>query len=168
MPPSVIARSSLRLLVALAALSLAASASRAGMFDLRGPSMEPSGRLDQNAAELDGTSWQLVRFKGGDDRILTPIDRSRYTLEFRAGGQLSVRIDCNRGRGTWRVIEAQAIEFGALALTRAACPGELNDLLAKQWTSIRSYVIRDGHLHLALMADGGIYEFEPVARAELH
>jgi hypothetical protein len=32
----------------------------------------------------------------------------------------------------------------------------------KQWAHIRSYVIRDEHLFLALMADGGIYEFEPV------
>jgi len=27
---------------------------------------------------------------------------------------------------------------------------------------IRSYVIKDGRLFLALMADGGIYEFEPL------
>jgi len=27
--------------------------------------------------------------------------------------------------------------------------------------NVRSYVIRNGHLYLALMADGGIYEFEP-------
>jgi hypothetical protein len=26
---------------------------------------------------------------------------------------------------------------------------------------LRSYVMKDGHLFLALMADGGIYEFEP-------
>jgi para-nitrobenzyl esterase len=28
---------------------------------------------------------------------------------------------------------------------------------------VRSYVIRNGHLFLSLMADGGIYEFEPRA-----
>ena len=33
----------------------------------------------------------------------------------------------------------------------------------KQWTCIRSNVIKDGHLVLALTADGGIYEFEPLA-----
>jgi para-nitrobenzyl esterase len=26
---------------------------------------------------------------------------------------------------------------------------------------VRSYVIRNGHLFVALMADGGVYEFEP-------
>jgi hypothetical protein len=29
------------------------------------------------------------------------------------------------------------------------------------WPYIRSYVMKDGHLFLSLMADGGIYEFEP-------
>jgi hypothetical protein len=32
-----------------------------------------------------------------------------------------------------------------------------------QWGNIRSYVVKDGHLFLSLMADGGIYEFEPIA-----
>jgi hypothetical protein len=30
---------------------------------------------------------------------------------------------------------------------------------------VRSYTIKDAHLFLALMADGGIYEFEPLAGA---
>jgi para-nitrobenzyl esterase len=36
----------------------------------------------------------------------------------------------------------------------------------KQWGFIRSYVVRDGHLFLSLMADGGIYEFEPVTKGK--
>ena len=31
----------------------------------------------------------------------------------------------------------------------------------KQWPYIRSYVMKDGHLFLSLMAYVGIYEFEP-------
>jgi hypothetical protein len=27
---------------------------------------------------------------------------------------------------------------------------------------VRSFVIKDGNLHLALMADGGIYQFSPL------
>jgi len=34
--------------------------------------------------------------------------------------------------------------------------------MVKQWPYVRSYVIQDGHLFLSLMADGGIYEFEPM------
>jgi para-nitrobenzyl esterase len=51
-----------------------------------------------------------------------------------------------------------------LALTRAVCPpGSLHDQWLKQWPYIRSYVMQDGHLFLSLMADGGIYEFEPAS-----
>jgi para-nitrobenzyl esterase len=41
-------------------------------------------------------------------------------------------------------------------------PGSLHDRLAKDWEFVRSYTIKDSHLFLSLMADGGIYEFEPI------
>ena len=45
------------------------------------------------------------------------------------------------------------------------CPeGSLHDRIVKHLSLIRSYVIKDGHLFLSLMDDGGIYEFEPMAR----
>ena len=114
---------------------------------------------------LAGTSWQLVKFQGSDDTTLTPDDRAKYTIEFGEGGRLTARVDCNRGSGTWKSSGSNQIEFGPLALTRAQCPaGSLHAHIVKQWANIRSYVIRDGHLFLALMADGGIYEFEPVTK----
>ena len=119
------------------------------------------------SSSLAGTSWQLVKFEGSDDTTLTPGDGARYTIEFAASGRLMARVDCNRGRGTWKSSGANQISFGPLALTRAACPaGSLHDQIAKQWRNIRSYVIRDGHLFLALMADGGIYEFEPMIESK--
>jgi len=45
-------------------------------------------------------------------------------------------------------------------------PGSLNDQIAKNWKFVRSYTIKDGHLFLSLMADGGIYEFEPVGSSQ--
>ena len=116
-------------------------------------------------AELAGTSWQLVRFRGGDDTVLTPEDPSKYTIAFAADGTLNVRFDCNRGRGTWKSAAPPQLEFGALALTRAACPpGSLHDRIARHWPFVRSYVMKNGHLFLSLMADGGIYEFAPAAK----
>jgi len=115
------------------------------------------------SSQLQGTSWQLVRFRGGDDSTLTPDDRAKYTIEFGADGRLTARVDCNRGRGTWTSQGSNQLQFGPLALTRAQCPaGSLHDQIVKQWSSIRSFVIKDGHLFLALMADGGTYEFEPL------
>ena len=76
---------------------------------------------------------------------------------------LTARIDCNRGRGGWKSSGPNQIQFGPLALTRAQCPpGSLHDQIVKQWTYVRSYMVKDGHLFLALMADGGIYELEPL------
>ncbi|HEV3007864.1 MAG TPA: META domain-containing protein [Burkholderiales bacterium] len=108
-------------------------------------------------------SWQLVRFQGGDDTVLTPDDRTKYTVAFGADRSLSARMDCNRGRGTWKSAGKNQIEFGAIAITRAECPpGSLHDRILKQWPFVRSYVFKEGRLFLSLMADGGTYEFEPM------
>jgi para-nitrobenzyl esterase len=117
----------------------------------------------QPAADgLVGPTWQLVRFRGGDDKVTIPGDRTSYTLAFRADGTVSARIDCNRGHGGWKSDGKSQIEFGPMAITRAMCPpGSMHDHVVKQLPYIRSYLIKDGHLFLSLMADGGTYEFEP-------
>jgi len=127
----------------------------------------PYRALAHSAEELVGTSWQLVKFQGGDDKALVPQDRSKYTVAFAKGG-VSVRIDCNRGHGTWKSAGPNQLEFGPMTLTGAMCPAaEVSDRLAKDWGYVRSYVLKDGHLFLSLMADGGTYEFEPAADAAI-
>ena len=118
----------------------------------------------QNAATaLGGTSWQLVRFAGSDDTSLTPDEKAKYTIEFGTDGRVSARIDCNRGRATWKSPGTNHLELGPLALTRAKCPpAPLTDRIPRHWGLVRSYTIKNGHLFLSLMADGGIYEFEPM------
>jgi heat shock protein HslJ/membrane-bound inhibitor of C-type lysozyme len=115
-------------------------------------------------ADLGGTSWQLVRFESSDDKTLTPDDKAKYTIVFGTDGSVIARIDCNRGRGTWKSAGPNQLQFGPLALTRAMCPpAPLNDRLPKDWQYVRSYIMKDTHLFLSLMADGGIYEFEPIS-----
>jgi para-nitrobenzyl esterase len=115
------------------------------------------------AGSLVGTSWRLVKFQGGDGTVLTPDDGSKYTLAFAADGRVSARIDCNRASGSWKSSGRNQLEFGPLAITRAMCPpGSLHDRIVNHWPYFRSYMIRNGHLYLSLMADGGVYEFEPV------
>jgi heat shock protein HslJ len=115
-------------------------------------------------ADLGGTSWRLVEFQGGDDTILRPDDPTKYTIAFEPDGRLHARVDCNRGIGTWQSPGPPQLEFGPLALTRAKCaPGSLHDRIVGHWPYVRSYVIQEGHLFLSLMADGGIYEFEPAS-----
>jgi len=63
-------------------------------------------------ASLSGTTWQLVRFQGGNDRVLTPDDRAKYTLVFDGGGSVAARVDCNRGRATWKAGASGQLELG--------------------------------------------------------
>jgi putative lipoprotein len=113
-------------------------------------------------ADLGGTSWRLVKFQGGDGTTLEPDDRDKYTIAFGTMGRVSARINCNRGTGTWKS-NGPRLEFGPLGLTRAFClPEPIHDHMVKQWEYVRSYLIKNGHLFLSLMADGGIYEFEPM------
>ena len=121
--------------------------------------------IEQNATpNLAGTSWQLLKFEGGDGKTLSSVDQTKYSVAFAADGRVSVRIDCNRGTGTWKSAGPNQLVFGPLALTRAACPAApLTDRLTKDWSFVRSYVIKDDHLFLALMADAGTYEFVPSA-----
>jgi len=117
------------------------------------------------APDLGGTSWQLVKFESSDGKALVPDDRTKYTIAFAADGSLAARIDCNRGRGTWKSPAPNQLQLGPLALTRAICPpGSLHDHIVKRWSSIRSYVVKDGHLFLSLAVDGGTYELEPLAK----
>ena len=119
-------------------------------------------------AKLGGTSWQLVKFEGSDGTILKPDVKEKYTIHFAEDGRFSMRVDCNRGMGTWQSSGPNQLQFGRLAMTRAMCPPDsLHDRIVKDWEFVRSYVMKEGHLFLALMADGGIYEFEPMASGEL-
>jgi heat shock protein HslJ len=130
-------------------------------FSWAGHAQAPSS---STTADLGGTSWQLVKFLGSDGTALTPEDESKYTIAFEPAGGVSVRIDCNRGHGTWTSAAANQLQFGPLGLTRAMCPpAPLNDRLVKDWQYVRSYTLKNNHLFLSLMADGGTYEYEPDA-----
>lgn len=111
---------------------------------------------------LTGTSWQLVRFRGGDDGVLAPDEPSKYVLSFEADERLSARLDCNRGRGSWKSPAPGRLELGPMAVTRAMCPpGSIDLEIAKRLPHVRSYVIKENRLFLSMTADGGVFELEP-------
>lgn len=119
-------------------------------------------RMVPTPESLAGTSWQLVRFQGGDDKVLTPDDRAKYTLAFNADGTFNARLDCNRGRGGWKSAARGQIELGPMAVTRAMCPpGSIDHEISKRLHHVRSYVMKESRLFLSMMADGGVFEFEP-------
>ena len=115
-----------------------------------------------SSSPLPGTEWQLVQFQSSNGSVVAPDDRLKYTLVFVDGVQVAVRLDCNRGRGSWRSGGPNQLRFGPLALTRASCPeGSLQNQIVQHWALIRSFAIKAGHLFLAVNGDGGTYEFEP-------
>lgn len=120
-------------------------------------------RIAPTPETLAGTSWRLVRFQGGDDRVLAPDDRSKYTLAFDADGRVAARLDCNRGSGSWKSAGPGQLELGPMAVTRAMCAsGSIDHEISKRLFYVRSYVMKDGRLFLSMMADGGVFELEPL------
>ena len=118
---------------------------------------------EPSASGLAGTSWQLVKFQGGDETMLVPHGGSKYTIRFGSDGRVAVRVDCNRGGSTWSSSGASDLHFGSWSMTRAKCaPGSLHDRIVRDGAAVRSYAIKDGHLLLSGMAAGGFYELEPL------
>jgi para-nitrobenzyl esterase len=96
-----------------------------------------------------------------DGSVVRPDQPGKYTLAFQPDGKASARADCNRGSGAFYPGDSGQLTFGMFAVTRAMCPeGSLEPRFWRDLALVRSYLIRDGHLYLSLMADGGIYEFE--------
>lgn len=121
------------------------------------------------AQPLAGTSWRLVEFQSMDDAIGTtrPADPSLYTMRFNDDGTVSMRLNCNRARGTWTIQPGSdgtsgGLTFGPLAMTRALCPPpSMDEMIAANSAFIRGYLLQGGRLYLSLMADGGIFAWEP-------
>jgi len=127
-------------------------------------------RPDLQAGPLAGTNWRLVRFQSMDDAIgeIRPREPSAYTMMLDADGSVRMQLNCNRAVGTWSAAPASdaisgTFRFGPLATTRALCPQpSMDEQIARDAQWVRGYLLRDGLLHLSLMADAGIYSWEPV------
>ena len=88
-------------------------------------------------------------------------------MDLNVDGNAAMRLNCNRGRAEWSVKPvADGNEgrflFGPAAMTRALCPPpSLDERIARDMGFVRSFLLKDGRLYLSLMADGGIYVWEP-------
>lgn len=146
---------------AIAALAGCAPAEKATPL----PSMTPI-----SAGGLAGTEWKLVGFQSMDDAqdIIRPAAGRMFSIRFNVDRSANMVLDCNRGKGQWQSDNVNAsggtLTFGPIVTTRAKCPpSALGDKLISQFPYVRSYTLRDGRLFLALMADGGIFEFGPAS-----
>lgn len=130
--------------------------------------MAVTSALSSTMSELSGTAWRLVEIASMNDTVERPEDRSSYTLAFGSDGTVSIQSDCNRGMGSWTSESKSQLRFGEIASTKALClPGSISEKYLSEFKWVRSYVIEDGHLFLATMADGSIIEFEPVTQTSV-
>ena len=144
----------IRMMLALASVVIIATSSAVTFAGLQKSS---SGN------PLSGTSWQLVKFQGPDERTFTPDDKSKYTITFARNGRVTVRVDCNRGSSTWRVAANGELEFGSWSRTNAKCgPGSLHDQIVTEGADVHKFELKDGRLFLFGMPRGGFYELEPL------
>ena len=113
---------------------------------------------------LSGTSWQLVKFQGPDERTFSPDDRSKYTIKFGSDGRVVIRVDCNRGSSTWKLGGGNGeLQFGSWSRTSAKCgPGSLHDQIVREGADVHKFDLKDGRLFLFGMPNGGYYELEPL------
>ena len=124
---------------------------------------------EEPANPLTETAWRLVEIQSMDDAIGTvrPDDPSLYTMRLSGDSTVTMHLNCNQASGTWSIkpgagSESGSFEFGPLAVTRALCPPpSLDERIARDAEYVRSYMLKDGRLSLSLMADGGIYIWEP-------
>jgi heat shock protein HslJ len=118
---------------------------------------------------LSGTEWRLVAIQSMDDSVgnTYPDDATKYTMRFNSDGTVNMALNCNRAAGNWTIkpgsdVVSGNFEFGPLAGTRALCPPpSLDERILAQAANVRGYLLKNGRLHLSLMADGGILIWEP-------
>jgi heat shock protein HslJ len=115
---------------------------------------------------LAGTSWELVALQTKDlaQPGIAIAEPARFTLQFGTDGRAVMRLDCNRGNGSWQAQPASAdagtLIFGAIATTRALCaPPHLDERIARDLSGVRFYSRAGDMLMLSPTTDGGVMQW---------
>jgi heat shock protein HslJ len=102
-------------------------------------------------------TWQGTQMKGG--ARIVPDAPERYTLDFRPGGMVSVRADCNRGSASY-LLNGGALSFGPIALTKMMCAqGSRDAEFLKGLAAVSAQSLTGNDLVLALQGDSGSMRF---------
>lgn len=117
--------------------------------------------------ELEGTSWQAVKFVDGDGTVTVHNGGTKFTVSFGVGGKVSTEISCNIGGGSWVSDGPNMIKFSKMVSTLMGCRKYSKiERAGGDWTNVAKYLIKDGRLFLSLPANGGTYEMEPLSVAK--
>ena len=106
-----------------------------------------------------GVVWTWLGTQTGEGGGVVPEGRERYTLEFRPGGTVNVRADCNRGSGPY-TRNGSALGIGPIALTRMACPPDSRDAdFVKGLAAVSAHSLVGSDLVLTLKSNAGSMRF---------
>lgn len=133
-----------------------------------GDSAREAGRFAPGNS-LAGTAWRLVEFQSMDDATGTvrPQDPAKFTMRLKGDGTVTMQLDCNRAIGNWQAKpgvngSSGSFTFGKLASSLAVCPPpNIDEKVTAQAEFVRSFLLKDGRLFLSLMADAGMFVWEP-------
>ena len=105
-----------------------------------------------------GRTWQWESTVTPVERITVPEPR-RYTIRLEETGVVHARLDCNRGRGEYRIGPGK-LDFGPLASTRMACAEDsLDSVFVRDLQRVVSFFLDEELLYLELPYDSGTMQF---------
>jgi len=82
-----------------------------------------------------------------------------YSLDFKAGGMVAVKADCNTGNGSYKV-DGNKITFGPIGMTMMMCkPGSLDSQFLKGLGSAKTFKQKTATLTIKLASGGGTMAF---------
>lgn len=153
--------SSVLLTVAFALVALAACANEppTASKDTRPVKQAP-------APSLVGTLWVWQETLMSDGARITPQAPERYTIEFLSEWRVQLRVDCNRGRGSYETGDDGRITLGPIATTKMLCPRDSQDTeFLNGLANVGSYKIASAdELWLMIKFDSGTMRFRGVPR----
>ena len=93
---------------------------------------------------------------------VVPAKPAKYTIQFREGGQIAVKADCN-AKGGPHGVDGKQLSMKMITSTMAACePGSLGDGFVRNLEAGTIYFFKDGDLFIDLKYDSGTMRFAPM------
>ncbi len=107
-----------------------------------------------------GHQLAAAKHEGIGGFLFTPIDPSKYRLNFRSENRLTGTSDCNTITGSY-FQESTGFRFEPFVSTRKLCPpGSLHNNLALILKDVNAIEFRDGKMYMTNGYDGVELEFE--------
>ncbi len=115
---------------------------------------------------ITGIEWQWQRTETREGEAMDVPDPAAYTLLLNDNDTFFFVADCNQGNGTYTLSGDQiSLETGQMTLV--ACPeGSLSNDYLNHLTSVASFALVDGSLHLMPGMNGEVLVFEAAAAAQ--